>query len=55
MAPARSPRRAAGTTFITDDAMGMIAADGLDVVVEATGHPAAGIRHALAALPMAAT
>ena len=41
--------RAGGTTFITDDAMAMIAADGLDVVVEATGHPAAGIRHALAA------
>lgn len=41
--------RRAGTTFITDDALAMIAADGLDVVVEATGHPAAGIRHALAA------
>ncbi|BBK44803.1 flagellar protein FlgA [Allostella vacuolata] len=41
--------RAGGTTFLTDDAAAMIAADGLDVVVEATGHPAAGIRHALAA------
>ncbi len=41
--------RRAGTTFITDDALALIAADGLDVVVEATGHPAAGIRHALAA------
>ncbi|WP_374442905.1 NAD(P)H-dependent oxidoreductase [Stella sp.] len=41
--------RAAGTTFVTDDAMALLAADGLDVVVEATGHPTAGIRHALAA------
>lgn len=36
-----------GTTFITDDAEALIAADGIDVVVEATGSPAAGIRHAL--------
>lgn len=36
--------------FVTDDAMALIAADGLDVVVEATGHPPAGIRHALAAI-----
>ena len=36
-----------GTTFITDDAEALIAADGIDVIVEATGSPAAGIRHAL--------
>ena len=36
-----------GTTFITDDAEALIAADGMDVIVEATGNPAAGIRHAL--------
>jgi predicted homoserine dehydrogenase-like protein len=36
-----------GTTFITDDAAALIAADGIDVIVEATGNPAAGIRHAL--------
>ena len=36
-----------GTTFITDDAEALIAADGIDVIVEATGNPAAGIRHAL--------
>ncbi len=36
-----------GTTFVTDDAEAMIAADGMDVIVEATGNPAAGIRHAL--------
>ena len=39
----------AGTTFITDDAAALIAADGLDVVIDATGSPAAGIRHALLA------
>ena len=39
-----------GGTHITDDAMALIAADGLDVVVEATGIPQAGIKHALAAI-----
>lgn len=38
-----------GSTHVTDDAMALIAADGLEVVVDATGNPAAGIRHALAA------
>src|SRR6056297_875824 len=33
-------------THIVDDAEALIAADGLDVVVDATGHPGAGIRHA---------
>ena len=37
-------------TYITDDAMALIAADGLDVVVEATGVPSAGTKHALAAI-----
>ena len=36
-----------GTTFVTEDAEALIAADGIDVIVEATGHPSAGIRHAL--------
>ncbi|ACA16987.1 SAF domain protein [Methylobacterium sp. 4-46] len=36
-----------GGTFVTDDAAALIAADGVDVVIEATGHPGAGIRHAL--------
>ncbi len=36
-----------GTTFLTDDAEALIAADGMDVIVEATGNPAAGIRHTL--------
>jgi predicted homoserine dehydrogenase-like protein len=39
-----------GTTHLTDDAMALIAADGLDVVIEATGVPPAGIKHALAAI-----
>ncbi|MDP4022308.1 SAF domain-containing protein [Methylobacterium sp. NEAU 140] len=40
---------AKGTTFVTEDAEALIAADGIDVIVEATGHPGAGIRHALLA------
>ncbi|GJE61356.1 NAD(P)H-dependent oxidoreductase [Methylobacterium trifolii] len=36
-----------GTTFVTEDSEALIAADGIDVIVEATGNPAAGIRHAL--------
>src|SRR5688500_372051 len=37
-----------GSTFVTDDARAMIAADGLEVVVDATGSPAAGIGFARA-------
>jgi len=37
-----------GTTFVTDDALALIAADGLDVVIDATGNPSAGIAHVLA-------
>jgi predicted homoserine dehydrogenase-like protein len=36
-----------GGTCIVDDAEAVIAADGIDVIVESTGNPAAGIRHAL--------
>jgi predicted homoserine dehydrogenase-like protein len=36
-----------GATTITEDAEALIAADGMEVVIDATGHPAAGIRHAL--------
>ena len=38
-----------GATYVTDDGEALIAAGGLEVVVEATGVPAAGIRHALRA------
>jgi predicted homoserine dehydrogenase-like protein len=34
-----------GTTCVTDDAEALAAADGLDVLIDATGDPAAGIRH----------
>ncbi len=40
---------ATGKTFITEDSEGLVAADGLDVIVDATGVPAVGIRHALLA------
>ncbi len=36
------------TTFITDDAPALIADSGIEIVIDATGSPAAGIRHALA-------
>jgi predicted homoserine dehydrogenase-like protein len=39
---------ARGTTHVTDDAMGLIAADGLEVVIDATGSPAAGLAFARA-------
>jgi predicted homoserine dehydrogenase-like protein len=37
-----------GTTFITDDALASIASNAVEIVIDATGSPAAGIRHALA-------
>src|SRR5258705_379950 len=37
-----------GTTFITDDALAVLASDAIEIAVDATGNPAAGIRHALA-------
>lgn len=42
------PPGAAEEVRVTDDVEALIAADGVEVVVEATGNPAAGIRHALA-------
>lgn len=38
------------TTFVTDDAETLIADPQIEVIVEATGVPGAGIRHALAAI-----
>ncbi|MGQ3075073.1 MAG: NAD(P)H-dependent oxidoreductase [Ferrovibrionaceae bacterium] len=38
------------TTWIGEDAMALIGHPALDVVIDATGHPAAGIAHALAAI-----
>jgi predicted homoserine dehydrogenase-like protein len=37
-----------GRTFLTQDSDALIAAEGIDVIIEATGNPAAGIRHSLA-------
>jgi len=37
-----------GTTFITDDALAVIASEAIEIVIDATGSPAAGISHALA-------
>jgi predicted homoserine dehydrogenase-like protein len=37
-----------GTTCVTDDADRAIASDSVEIVIDATGSPAAGIRHALA-------
>lgn len=39
-----------GTTCITDTAADLFACDAIDCVIEATGHPLAGVRHALAAI-----
>jgi predicted homoserine dehydrogenase-like protein len=39
-----------GATFVTDDAAGLIAGPEIDVVIEATGDPATGIRLAKAAI-----
>ena len=35
-----------GRTFVSDDSSALIEADGLEVVIDATGHPRSGIRHA---------
>jgi predicted homoserine dehydrogenase-like protein len=37
-----------GTTFVDDDAQAAIGAEAVQIVIDATGNPAAGIRHALA-------
>jgi predicted homoserine dehydrogenase-like protein len=48
---ARSFEEAAKTasTFVTDDAESLIASDFVEIVIDATGSPAAGIRHVLKA------
>jgi len=40
--------RKQGTTCVTDDAAAAIASNAVEIVIDATGSPAAGIRHALA-------
>ena len=39
-----------GRTCVVDDARALCAADGIECIIEATGHPLAGVRHALAAI-----
>jgi predicted homoserine dehydrogenase-like protein len=39
-----------GKTCITDDAAALAACDEIECIIEATGHPIAGVRHALAAI-----
>ena len=39
-----------GTTALSEDSMALIADPRIEVVIECTGNPAAGIRHALAAI-----
>jgi len=39
-----------GQTCVLDDAGALTAFDGIECIVEATGHPLAGVRHALAAI-----
>jgi predicted homoserine dehydrogenase-like protein len=46
-APSIAGAFASGATHVTEEAEALISAEGLDVVVEATGSPSAGVRHAL--------
>ncbi len=49
-APNFPKAKAQGTTRIVDDPFQLIAVGGLDLVIEATGDPIAGIRHAMACI-----
>jgi predicted homoserine dehydrogenase-like protein len=49
-APGLDAAIATGGTWLTDDAMALIADPRIEVVVECTGHPEAGLRHARAAI-----
>src|SRR5215472_3243159 len=52
-APSLDAAGKSGTTWVGEDAQGLIAHPALEVVVDATGNPAAGIAHALAAFAAA--
>ncbi|WP_144186317.1 NAD(P)H-dependent oxidoreductase [Elioraea rosea] len=49
-APSLDAALSGRTTWLTEDAMAMLADPRLEVVIEATGHPSAGIAHARAAI-----
>ena len=39
-----------GTTYLTQDAKALCEAEGIECIIEATGHPIAGLRHGMAAI-----
>ncbi|QFU09689.1 Oxidoreductase family, NAD-binding Rossmann fold [Rhodobacteraceae bacterium THAF1] len=41
---------ASGATHVTDDVGALFSNDQIEVIIEATGHPIAGVRHAMAAI-----
>jgi len=45
-----SQAQSSGKTHVMEDAHALCAFDGIDCIIEATGHPLAGVRHALAAI-----
>ena len=49
-APTMAQAVRTGTTCITDDVAALLACDDIECIIEATGHPLAGTRHALAAI-----
>lgn len=49
-APSLAEALASGRTYVGDDGSALIAANGLELIIEATGVPAAGIAHALLAI-----
>ncbi len=50
VAPGLDAAFASGRTALLEDGAALASADGIDVVIEATGHPRAGIAHAMAAI-----
>ena len=48
-----SDAMASGRTHVLEDAPSLCAFDGVECVIEATGHPIAGVRHALSAIDAA--
>ncbi|KEJ96413.1 Predicted homoserine dehydrogenase, contains C-terminal SAF domain [Pseudosulfitobacter pseudonitzschiae] len=49
-APTMAQAIQTGTTCITDDVAALLACDDIECIIEATGHPLAGTRHAMAAI-----
>ncbi|MCR9111474.1 MAG: flagellar biosynthesis protein FlgA [Rhodobacteraceae bacterium] len=50
LAPSLSDAMTSDKTCVLSDAQALCALDSIDCIVEATGHPLAGVRHALAAI-----